>query len=123
MKKKYTKALKQFSLKLPLSYELIRVGKSIMGYEALKQNLAKDEEVESEVRYTYKSNEFVVINHYNRIKKAYSRNKEQGVTDYILWLNRNNKKLQEQFKDMELQQVDENILNIAAKGAKVFGVL
>lgn len=120
MKKKYTKAIKELAKRLPKSKELSVVGKSLMGYDVIRKNLAKDGEVDSDLRYTYKTRELIDINHFNRMKRAYSRSGEKGITEYIQWLDRNNKKLNEMFKDLKLEQVDSNILEIAKKGAKGF---
>jgi len=64
--------------------------------------------------------ELVEVNHLNRLKSAYSRNKEKGIVDYILWVNYNNQKVNYILKNQELQKVDEGIIDIAMKGANNF---
>ena len=126
MKKTKIKALQNLANRLPLSYEIVKYytviqGKSISIEEIIEQR-AKGLELEFEPDNWYRQNKSKLqeINHLNRLKKAYTRNKEQGLVDYIQWLNNHNIKLNQTFKDMKLQEVDENILKIAVKGAKVF---
>ena len=60
------------------------------------------------------------IDHYSRLKNAYARNKELGLIEYIQWLDRNNKKLNQMFKDLELERVNSTLMKQIEKGAKGF---
>jgi hypothetical protein len=126
MKKPKLKALKALADKLPESYEIVRYyslkqGKEITFDEIVKLRSEGSElEINEDAWYRENKSKFQQINHFNRLKKAYSRSKEIGLVEYIKWLNSHNTKMNEVFKELQLKQVDENILEIAKKGAKGF---
>jgi hypothetical protein len=74
MKKRDLKSIKELADKLPRSQELQLCYKIIKG---IKQHRYK----------------LVDINHYDRLKKAHTKNKETGMQDYITWLKSNNEKV------------------------------
>ena len=47
-------------------------------------------------------------------------NKEIGLIEYIQWLDRNNNKLNQMFKDLELERVNSTLMKQIEKGAKGF---
>jgi hypothetical protein len=83
MKKTHIKELKQLAEKLPKSFDLepTRIGNQI-------------------------KHKLVEINHFNRLKNAFARNKEQGLIDYIKWVKINNNRMNEIFS--KLQPVNDN---------------
>lgn len=122
MKKKQIKALKQLSEQLPESVTLERYSTIVKGCELTQEQIDSAKiPIEVDKEYLQKGNYRVVpINHLNRLKSAYSRNKEQGLVDYIMWVDRNNKRMNEIFKNSNLNEVSEEIMNIAKKGANGF---
>ena len=126
MNKKKLKAIKQLAQRLPHSVEVQKYYSIIQGKEFTIEQLAEmrgkgvELEIEAENWYRENKHKLVVINHYNRLKKAYSRNKEQGLIDYIQWLDRHNKQMNELFKELNLKGVENPILEIARRGVKAF---
>lgn len=122
MKKKQIKALKQLSEQLPESVTIERFSKIVSGYELTQEQIDNSSiPIELEKQYIQKGNyKIVPVNHLNRLKNAYSRNKEQGLVDYIMWVDKNNKRMNELFKDSQLNDVSEEIMSIAKKGANGF---
>jgi hypothetical protein len=108
MKKTQLKAISQLAKRLPASVEIQNYYALIKGGKNPIDEIIK------------KRAELVPINHYNRLKSAYSRNKQQGLIDYINWLDMHNKKMNKIFEELELKQVESSILKIAEKGAKGF---
>lgn len=74
MKKRDIKLIKEVAKKLPPSKEIQKYFVIING---MKQ-------------YKFR---FVDIDHLNRLKSAYSRNKETGMQNYVNWLYANNEKI------------------------------
>lgn len=122
MKKNQLRGLKKLSEQLPESKELQKYSIVVQGFE-----INADEydpaitPIEAEAYYKQGGHfRLVDIDHYNRLKKAYARNKEQGLIDYILWVDQNNIKINKLFEDMELKRVSDEIMAIADKGKQSF---
>lgn len=122
MKKNQLKALKQLASKLPASKELQKYSIAIQGYE-----INPDEydpavtPIEAEAWYRQPGHfRLVEIDHYKRLKKAFARNKEQGLVDYINWVDANNKKVNEIFENLEMERVSAELMEVARKGKNGF---
>lgn len=122
MKKNQLKALKKLAEKLPITKELQKYSIAVQGYE-----IPADEydpavtPIEAEAWYKQGGHyRLVDVDHYNRLKKAYARNKEQGIVDYIFWVDNNNKKVNEIFETKEAERVSAELMEIAAKGKSNF---
>jgi hypothetical protein len=77
--------------------------------------------IEAEKMYIHSGNVRIVdINHFNRLKNAYSRAKEKGLIDYIHWVDRNNQKMNKIYEKLDLQRVSNEIMDIANKGTSGF---
>lgn len=122
MKKKQVKALSELAKQLPASKEIVKYSIGKMGYEITVEEAEKaDIEIQHDQLYISKNNYKIVdVNHLDRLKKAFAKNKEQGLVDYIFWVDKNNRKMNELFENMKLKQVNENIMQIAIKGASNF---
>ena len=127
MKKQQVRALNQLAEMLPRSVTIE------IKADVIKGDKLSDEQIDlvktdvcPERYYKFKNHQFADIIHINRLKKAYARNKEQGIADYITWLDANNKKMNviiEELGTLEearLKQVDEELMAIAKKGGKGF---
>lgn len=113
------KAIEHLSKRLPISYEHRKVGIAVNSMEydldtRRKYNL-KDNEFYKAFR-----NKFIEINHISRMERAYKKYGEQGIIDYIYWLNNNNKSLKEKYEKLKLDSVSQDVLDIAKQGAKGF---
>lgn len=82
--------------------------------------IGKNFQLDANYVNTTKKPKVVEINHLNRLKSAWNRNKEQGLADYITWLDNNNKRMNAIFEDLQLKQVDNELLEIAKKGGLGF---
>jgi len=122
MKKKQIKGIKQLAEQLPISKELQTYSIIKNGWEFTQDEIAKAKiDIEAERLYVKKGNYKIVdVNHFNRLKSAFARNKEQGLVDYIEWVDRNNRKMNQLFEKLNLQNVSEEIMGIQRKGAKGF---
>jgi hypothetical protein len=122
MKKPHLRALTKLAQRLPISYELITKGSLVQGSEILFNNKHKDLEFEVLAENFYKKTQkqLEVINHFNRLKRAYARNKEQGIIDYVKWVDANNKQLNEMFEELKLKEVESGIMKVIEKGANGF---
>lgn len=122
MKKNQIKALKNLASQLPLSKEIQKYSIVQKGYEFTQEEIERSEiNIEAEKDYIKKGNYRIVdINHFNRMKRAFARNKEQGLINYIEWVDRNNKKMNELFEKLKLQRVSDDIMKIAQQGEKGF---
>mgnify|MGYP006325544865 FL=1 len=119
LNKGYKQAIEQLSKKLPLSYELKKVGYAIKGEDLPLETRRKFSLADMEYYRTSKQMLFS-INHISRMQSAFKRSGEQGIIDYIYWLNNNNKKLNDMFEKLKLEQVSDDVMDIASKGAKGF---
>ena len=121
MKKAKIKALKQLSEMLPKSVTLAIEGHVCKGKE-LPEHLVKTSkiEIDGESHYTYKNRRVVEINHLNRLQKAFARTKDQGLADYITWLDANNRRMNELFENLKLGEVSEELKQVAKAGGKGF---
>lgn len=122
MKKNQIKGLKKLAEQLPVSKEIQKYSIVQKGYEFTMEEIEKAEiDIEAEKDYIKKNNYKIVdVNHFNRLKKAFARNKEKGLVDYIEWVDRNNRKMNELFERMNLERVSEGIMDVARKGEKGF---
>ena len=95
MKKKQTKGLKKLSELLPMSKEIVRYSIIKKGYEfSIEEIETAGIDIEAEKEYVQKGKYKIVdVDHFNRLKKAFARNKEKGLIDYIEWVDKNNKKM------------------------------
>ncbi len=122
MKKNQIKGLKKLAEQLPVSKEIQKYSIVQKGYEFTMEEIEKAGiDIEAEKDYVKKGNYRIVdINHFNRLKRAFARNKEKGLVDYIEWVDRNNRKMNELFERMNLERVSEGIMDVARKGEKGF---
>ena len=118
MNKKRLKAIKFLANQLPPSAELVVYGEISSRNEIFVNDSGV--EYEKPVRYKQKKDIFIPINHYKRLKKAYKRDEKNGVLKYIEWVDKNNLKNQKIFKDIEVERVNSQIMNIVKKGATNF---
>ena len=121
MKKKQIKALKQLAKQLPKSKQIVKKGFLVDGSDvSSEEKLNAEIPIYDDVTYKKQKHVLIEINHFNRLKSAYASNKEQGLFDYIEWLDRNNKRLNEMFEKAEFERVNSDIMNIVKKGVKGF---
>ena len=121
MKKTKLKALKNLAKRLPDSKELVIIGTLIKGEDvSFNDKIKAGKPIENDNWYKQKNTKLVDIDHYSRLKNAYARNKELGLIEYIHWLDRNNIKLNQMFKDLELERVNSTLMKQIEKGAKGF---
>ena len=121
MKKTKLKALKNLAKRLPDSKELVIIGTLIKGEDvSFNDKIKAGIPIENDNWYKKKNTKLVDIDHYSRLKSAYARNEELGLIEYIQWLDRNNKKLNQMFKDLELERVNSTLMKQIEKGAKGF---
>lgn len=127
MKKKHCREIKLLAEKLPPSFQKVVITKGTMIKDLPKEerdSLAERDGVSplgSNV-YLQKGIDYIQINHYKRMKKAYARNKEQGLMDYIKWVNANNKRINQEVKDANLEEVNENIMKLTEGPANKFWI-
>ena len=121
MKKQQIKALKKLAEMLPESVTLAIEPEFKKAYE-LSQPQIDSLKGEFDIEAIYKTKKYKIepINHLNRLQKAYSRYKEQGLADYITWLDNNNKRMNKLFDGLNTSSIDNDILEIAKKGGKGF---
>lgn len=116
--KQYKLAIQNLATRLPKSYELRKTGVISMNKDLpLKMQSKIDTD---DTWFKVFKNKFEEINHINRLESAYKRNKEQGIVDYIYWLNNNNKNLNAKYEQLKLESASDDLLDIAKKGAKGF---
>lgn len=121
MKKEKIKALKKLSEMLPKAITLVTESHVALGCQLPEQVLATASiPIEAEKSYVYKNKKVVEVNHLNRLKKAFARNKEKGLIDYIEWVDRNNQRMNELFKEMKLNEVSDELKQVAKRGEKGF---
>jgi|688.fasta_scaffold901528_2 hypothetical protein len=121
MKKTQVRALTQLAKALPPSKEIQKYSILVKGEDIdFNDKLKAQIPIEDEEWYKKKEFRIVDINHVNRLKNAFARNKEQGLMDYIEWVDMNNKRLNRVFKELELQEVDAKLMNTLKGGAKNF---
>ncbi len=122
MKKYQTKGLRQLAEQLPISKELVRYSVIKKGYElSLEEIEMAGIDIEAEKCYVRKGYYKIAdIDHFNRLKKAFVKNKEKGIIDYIEWVDKNNKKMNAIFEHMQLEEVSKEIMQVAQKGEKGF---
>jgi len=111
--------IKQLAERLPDSFELQNKKYVVKGAE-FDIDLRREHGLNDHELYVMKKNSLIPINHSNRLENAYKKNKEQGMVDYIYWLNNNNRKLNEIFKTLEYKQVSTDVMDIVKDGAKGF---
>ena len=122
MKKNQIKGLKKLAEQLPVSKELQTYSVCKKGYEFTMEEIENAKiDIEAEKDYIQKGHYRIAdVNHFNRLKKAFARNKEKGLIDYIEWVDKNNKKMNELFEKMQLERVSKEIMEISSKGEKGF---
>lgn len=119
MKKKRSKALAQLASILPPAYiirphtesaplwkwyELRDAGKVEVELPPMDE-----ENADQILSLTYKTTE--VLNHHRRLKKVYSEKGEQGIKEYIVWLDAHNRRWAKRLEGIE--QVPKGLLDIA----------
>lgn len=113
MKKKQAKALRQLAQQLPKSYEIRKHTYGVKGEDITEEQRKNiDFKIEEEKVYHRTGKILNLINHYSRLKSAWNRNKEQGLADYILWLDANNKRVNEEL-DTQMEMVSEELIEVA----------
>lgn len=122
MKKNQIKGLRRLAEQLPISKEIVKYSVIKKGYEfSIEEIEAARIDIEAEKEYVKKNNYKIAdVNHFNRLKKAFARNKEKGLIDYIEWVDRNNKKMNAIFENMQLEEVSKELMQVAQKGEKGF---
>lgn len=119
MKKKQVKALAELSKALPKSMELQKFSFAIQGSD-IPIDIRTEQNLEEQTWYKKKDYRLVEVNHLNRLKNAFARDKEQGLVDYIEWVGVNNRKLNKLFADLNLKDLDDNLKNVVLRGASNF---
>jgi hypothetical protein len=122
MKKNQIKGLRRLAEQLPISKEIVKYSVIKKGYEfSIEEIEAARIDIEAEKEYVKKNNYKIAdVNHFNRLKKAFARNKEKGLIDYIEWVDRNNKKMNAIFENMQFEEVSKELMQVAQKGEKGF---
>lgn len=120
MKKSKIKALKQLSQLLPESVTINIEPMILKGWQLSEEELLNMKNVEAESWYKKKQYKIVPVNHLTKLKRAYCSNKEQGLADYIEWVDVNNKRMNKIFSEMKLKEVDDELKEIARKGGEGF---
>ena len=113
MKKAQIKALKKLAKMLPISIEHKENGQFVKGSalsESARQSAIENHgSIDSAKYYGTEKRGFVEIDHVSRLKKAWSRNKEQGLVDYIQWVDLNNIKRNKIYKSLKLENVSKEL--------------
>lgn len=122
MKKQQIKALSRLANQLPETKELVKYSIVKKGWELSFDEIDRAKiDIEADKDYIQRGNYKIAdVNHNNRLKKAYARNKEQGIIDYIFWVNQNNQNMNKLFEEMHLKEVSNELMGIAEKGGKGF---
>jgi hypothetical protein len=124
MKKKQIKALKKLSEMLPNTVVFeIESTKTIANVYELTQKEIDDLKVENlnqQFIRTQKQKKIVEVNHFNRLKTAYANGKEKGLSDYINWVDANNKYMNKIFEQLKLEGVSDELKEIASKSGSRF---
>lgn len=121
MNNKKIKALKALARQLPPSKQILKASEIVLGADIPEESLATTE-LEINPKEYYKRNGYRVvhIDHYKRLKKAWNRAKEQGLADYIIWLDINIKRVNKIFEQLDqeqrLEEVDTELVKIAKGG-------
>lgn len=122
MNKSKIKAIKLLARQLPKSKQLLKASEIISGEKLLEEDNTLD--IEPKSFYKRKGRRVVHINHYKRLKKAWNKDKEQGLADYIIWLDENNQRFNEAMKQreeqIELERVDAKLLEISKGDSSSF---
>ena len=81
MKKNQIKGLRRLAEQLPISKEIVKYSVIKKGYEfSIEEIEAARIDIEAEKEYVKKNNYKIAdVNHFNRLKKAFARNKEKGL--------------------------------------------
>lgn len=111
--------IKQLAERLPDSFELQNKKYVVKGAE-FDIDQRRAHQLGDDDLYVMKRNALIPINHVNRLENAFKKYKEQGMVDYIHWLNNNNRKLNDIFNTMEYKQVSNDVMDIVKDGAKGF---
>ena len=122
MKKKHIKGIKTLAEKLPRSITIVKYSVLKKGWELTEKEIESAKfEIQADKEYLQRNHYKVVeINHFNRLKKAFSKNGEQGIIDYIVWVDKNNRKMNVIFGNTDLKPGEDNLLKGALKGASGF---
>lgn len=121
MKKRHQKGLQKLASSLPRSMELVKFHEVKLGKDLTTEEIGNSNIViAADSEYKAYKQKLVEVDHYNRLKKAYVRDKERGIIDYIHWVDSNNKRMNELFEKLNLERVSEGIMDIAAKGVGSF---
>lgn len=122
MNKKRKKALTALSYRLPPSWEVTKVSEYMKGEDLITSDEQHGlDKIHPNVIYKSTGKKLIRINHKQKLKRAWSRNKTAGVMEYIKWLDNNNRYIASIVKQSEdVKQVDEGILNIAKGSVSSF---
>lgn len=129
MNKRKVKAIQKLSERLPESWEIIKFGRKRMGSDIIAERGTKDIGIDilPNVVYSHPEWKSQPINHENRLRKAYNRNGEKGMMEYILQLDINNMNLPAKYKRItgkvlgeKVKRVDKRIMKIAEGKASSF---
>lgn len=124
MKKRQLKAIRTLSKILPESYTEVSEGQNKFGYELLREKISVPREFQKyfdpDRLYPIKVNKLVKINHYRKIKKSYKSNGQQGIMDYMKWLDAHNAQLAKKYQLKKIKRIDQRLLEIAMSSAEGF---
>jgi hypothetical protein len=129
MNKRRTKTMRNLSKMLNRngdSYDIIGYTERVTGSEMIREGSKFEEGIVVDLNAVYlrKRKIIVKIDHYKKLKKAYSKDGIKGIQDYIIWLNQHNINMNKKFKEMQLEQrsaeVDKKLLSIAKGKATAF---
>lgn len=124
MKKRQLKAIRTLCKILPESYTEVSEGQYKFGYEMLREDIPIPEmfqkHFDPDRMYPVRVNKLVKINHYRKIKKAYKSNGQQGIMDYMKWLDAHNAQLANKYQFKKIKRIDQRLLEIAMSSAEGF---
>lgn len=119
MKKKQVKALMELSKALPPSKEIQIYSVAVQGYD-VPLDIKEKQTINDEDWYKSRNYRVVDINHHNRLKSAFSRDKEQGLIDYINWVAINNYRMNQLMPELKLKGLDKNLQQVVRMGKDNF---
>lgn len=122
MKKKTIKALDLLAQKLPESLVIRKHTITKFGGDLPYEEIKKiNGEYDPRQVYRKKDLFFFRINHLTKLKKAWAKDKQKGIQNYIIWLNRNNRYVNRFVSEQnKLKEVDSRIMDLTKRSAVGF---
>lgn len=122
MNKQRSKALKQLAEMLPPAYitrphtetgrlsELYRLKDE--GHQFTNELPPLTEE-NADQMFSIKYEAMEVLNHHKRLKRVWKQKGTKGIQEYLVWLKNHNEQFAKRMKDMEIEQLDPKLFEIA----------